>query len=88
MTRIDVTAEDIAKGEAGSSARCPVALALQRAISKPVAVSKTYVYISGYNLSTVMLPSEASEFIGKFDRNHEPVKPFTFHIEIPLEVLV
>jgi hypothetical protein len=85
---VEVTAEDIAKGEKGSCERCPIALALARAAD----MDRVHAHLDclwGWpagdpdaNSIVASTPIEASNFIDDFDSG-EPVNPFTFTVELP-----
>lgn len=77
---VEVTAEDIAKGEPGDGCKCPIAIAVRRATGlndvsiRPIAQSRIgnrYVY----------LPDPAKRFVLDFDEE-QPVQPFTFEIDL------
>jgi hypothetical protein len=89
---ITVTQEDIDNGERWDCALCPVALALKRAIGKPVSVNADGgLTVVDYDLAsdlasfTSYSPVIAShqdsvtEFIRKFDEGDD-VEPFTFEV--------
>lgn len=85
--KVDVTAEDIeaGKGHAGRACKCPVALAMARATKNKVYVSQTRwatILFDDKSWQEFETPTEAAEFISKFDANL-PVEPFTFELEIP-----
>ena len=76
---IEVTAEDIKKGEQGNCWRCPIALALIRAFrTDDVAAPGPYARINHERLD---LPNEVRRFIDDFD-NGDEVSPFTFELPI------
>ncbi len=86
---VDVTAENIAKGVKDDCSRCPVALAIRRALSLNVNETSDYVTVNedeieirrdGRNLS-IETPEVAEEFILNFDYG-DPVEPFTFPLEL------
>jgi hypothetical protein len=78
---IDVTQEDIDKGERGDACKCPIALACHRILKEGVWVCEDLMSISGED-EDVVLPDEAQDFIKRFDYGHSP-EPFTFTIQIP-----
>lgn len=88
MTRVDVTLEDIVKGHVRSSCACPVAIALKRAVGHTVTVGTTTFTVHPAQRQ-FNLPNEVQQFIGQFDRScvRDAFTPFTFHVEIPQEVL-
>ena len=78
--KIEVTAEDIEKGNQGNCWRCPVALALMRAFqTNRVSVTGPYAQIKGERFD---LPNKVQRFISSFDKGTD-VTPFTF--QLPLE---
>lgn len=77
--RIEVTQEDIKKGERHSGISCPIALALKRALpGRHVGVSEETADI-GEN-ARVLLPLEAQDFIDDFD-DGLGVDPFAFELD-------
>jgi hypothetical protein len=90
--RVDVTAEDIAKGVRSQCSDCPVALALKRALGdgiSPVVGSDTvdlYFRASGMSYLRplhIPLPMGTARRIQKFDRG-EGMAPFSFEIDVPV----
>jgi hypothetical protein len=85
---IEITQEDIEKGQAWACDGCPIAIAIKRKIEPTVVlVSRGYfMYRTAKDpekLSRIEIPNEASEFIFNFDNNgKESVKPFSFEVEI------
>lgn len=87
---VNVTQEDIDKGEAASCSSCPIALALRR-IAPLARVYTDCVALAGelYSPKAILeshtfirLPEEAMKFIQTFDfRNH--VSPFSFTLQVP-----
>lgn len=73
--RVEVTAEDIAKGRRSSCSRCPIARALKRAGFADVSVYN-YEFWHGEN-GEARLPRSAQAFIRRFD-DKKPVTPFVF----------
>jgi len=76
--RVEVTAEDIVKGEPKDHCFCPLALACKRAgIRSPV--------VENYSLESedgnAALADEACDFVHDFDLGR-PVKPFSFEVEL------
>ena len=89
--KIQVTKEDIEKGERGSCEWCPVALAIQRTYDlkngkdKMVIVEGSYAEIWDKNNGEqqYQLPQIARDFIHDFDNSDiksEQLKPFLFKI--------
>ena len=82
--RIEVTAEDIAKGRRQSACACPIALAMERVGACPVVGTDAANISFGYRrFDHVELPPEATEFITKFDDGDTSVRPFSFDLELP-----
>lgn len=84
-TRINVTANDIAKGEAHQPATCPVAIAIQRKL-KPKAVALVGTDDVSIGCEGIELPMRAVNFILAFD-DRSAVQPFRFTIDIPDKLL-
>jgi hypothetical protein len=90
---INVTSEDISKGEQFSCGNCPVALACKRAFGCPCAVSafNVRVYANGSDTKStadIRLPQIVQSFIIRFDYQTKsnplgPVEPFTFELSVP-----
>jgi hypothetical protein len=89
--RVEVTAEDIAKGERAECGRCPVALACKRVLPG------ARVMVDGCSIdftlkpagegewddwTSIEAPAEVDAFIQAFDDGH-PVAPFAFDLDIP-----
>jgi hypothetical protein len=84
--KIEVTAEDIRVGWRSDCCRCPVALAIRRALDLgecDVEVIPDLVVISrrAAPVATYDLPNMAFEFVLRFD-GHAWVEPFTFELDI------
>lgn len=77
--KIEVTQEDIDKGERGSCSGCPVALAMKRALGVQTLLVEDDA--AWTNMEEYLLPDPVPDFIGDFDTG-EPVKPFTFELPI------
>ena len=77
--QVEVTADDISRGELGDGGRCPVALALQRRLGADLFVDGFEVYktLSG---GRARLPEEARLFAKAFDAGEE-VEPFEFELD-------
>ena len=91
--RIDVTADDIRRGERCTTDRCPVALAIRRAVPDAmILVTPTYVIVSTpawkLNLLDEDMPAGVREFVLSFDRSTSPVwctmAPFSFDLPVPV----
>lgn len=78
---VEVTAQDIAKGERQSCFACPIALALSRHMFPTPAVNRNYIE-STDRPWVRELPSEARDFITDFDTG-QLVSPFTFKLSLP-----
>ena len=79
--KVTVTEEDIANGEPGEPCRCPIALAVRRAVSgSDPFVSYEEVEFAG---DFYPLPSAALQFISLFDHSvsRRHVKPFEFEMQ-------
>jgi hypothetical protein len=85
---IEVTQEDIDKGERRQCNTCPVALAITRQLPeelKGCVVSVTCLNATIFSKNTrgilrhAELPEEAADFIQRFD-DHIGVQPFTFSL--------
>ncbi len=81
---IHVTQAHIDAGERAVCSACPIALAL----GKPYLVGAEWIYrrVAPFKLErAAKLPCAAWDFIAAFDRS-QPVQPFSFEVEIPVEV--
>lgn len=84
---ITVTADDIAAGMPGSNCRCPIALAIRRALpwltapGLPVVQLYAVELADGLDAPLAALPDEAATFIEDFDHGGLVV-PFAFDLEI------
>ena len=89
IRRIEVTAEDIAKGVQGSSDSCPIALAVKRECRDDIEA-----YVDAYSVDLCfptfgLYSIESSDiewFVESFDEG-EPVDPIAFDLDIPSEFL-
>ena len=81
--RIEVTDEDIVKGERCSPDLCPVALATSRALGKFVSIPSGHS--AWIEKRLVKLPVEVHEFVRKFDAGRVPVKAFSFDLDLESE---
>jgi len=75
--KIIVTEQDIRIGNKADCNFCPIALAGQRALGRPVTVSCYNIY--GGRNDRYPLPKKAQEFICLFDKG-EKVGPFEFEV--------
>jgi len=86
---VEVTAEDIEKGEKEECERCPIACALLRSAGTARA------FVDGSEMAAgdwegmfpeiaqrVPMPPDAAEFVADFDEGRI-VEPFTFTVELP-----
>lgn len=81
--KIEVTAEDIARGKRGNACHCPIALAAERAGMRHVKVDLDSIgekFTGGCWGRWSYLPVDACEFVDRFDKGL-PVEPFAFEIE-------
>ena len=80
---ITVTQDDIDKGSRGESCKCPVALALKRAVphSDGVEVCEHFFVFhdAGVRWFTSLLPLEVVRFVEEFDAGGK-VEPFEFQM--------
>jgi hypothetical protein len=82
---IEVTQEDIEKGQRKDGCNCPIAKAIKRAIPGccvSVATRWVVLSINGEFCGDSFLPEKALKFIADFD-NFNPISPFTFQLEVP-----
>lgn len=80
---VEVTAEDIERGEPGDACSCAIARAAERAgFYRPTFWPVSCAMVYGELRSRVELPPECGVFGVQFDR-HIPVAPFSFEVEIP-----
>ena len=93
MTTIEVTQKDIDDGEKGLCACCPVALAINRELSRPAYASVKFDTVliknadTGKVITWILMPAKVNKFVYDFDSGVE-VKPFTFELDIPSKYLV
>lgn len=82
---VTVTKEDIAEGTHACT-RCPIALALRRALpgAYQVYVRHDSIVIAPRDtlLATYELPDPVADFVNRFDAM-DTVAPFSFEIEVP-----
>lgn len=85
--RIEVTAEDIERGMQSNACRCPVALAITRAVGREAFVSIGLARFGspfrddGGRSFDVKLPDSATEFYQRFDQ-YKAVAPFSFDLDL------
>lgn len=90
LLHVDVTAEDITRGAACKSDRCPVALALLRALNAAgipadmvsVGPSRVVWFASPHRVNAYNLPDIAKDFIREFDEGWNMALPFSFDLDI------
>lgn len=92
---IQVTADDISKGERKNCSSCPIALAACRVFEVPVRIdcfeyfaqnavmvtSEEITCFGRTGMDCYPLPQEASDFVNRFDKK-ENVAPFTFTVKL------
>ncbi len=90
---IDVTAADIAAGKPNCCRRCPIALAIQRAVHLDCEVDSDRIRLEAgewdeLRTAAVRSPCAVAEFVSLFD--YEDTRalclPFTFTLTIPEEL--
>jgi hypothetical protein len=77
--RVEVTKDDISRGDPGNCLGCPIALALLRCGLRCVVVRDDVIRVGGRECD---MPSAASEFVQMFDARAD-VAPFAFDLDIP-----
>jgi hypothetical protein len=86
ILKIQVTADDIAKGHVNDGCYCPIARACHRVFpSLPeLVVGRWDVFADAGDSDARIgqLPPEAVEFIEKFDQ-YRAVEPFEFELDVP-----
>jgi len=96
QVNVNVTQDDLDKGEACSSCRCAVARACLRAVPEADHVSvepQDKSYLPPVSITfccpgwphgsfTVLAPQIVAEFVDRYDRG-KPVQPFSFQLDIP-----
>lgn len=88
--RIEVTADDIAKGKRNAICLCPVALAAKRAGLRSPRAEGDYLVAEDANNNDyhAYCPPKVVEFIEAFDeKGPDAVKPFAFTVSIPKSTL-
>jgi hypothetical protein len=84
--KIEVTQDDINKGERGNARFCPIARACSRIIpnsSKPSIAGGRWNYVNVNNIERRFnVPDFVNDFINDYDLNN-PVTPIEFDIDIP-----
>lgn len=90
---VEVTAEDIRRGECGEPCKCPIALAVQRLLKRKY---QWVMFCTGAIIrdiktgddctSEIEMPDIASDFVVAFDDTEDEgidVSPFSFPLDIP-----
>lgn len=77
--KIEVTQQDIDRGDCGNPFNCPIALAIKRVTGEDDRVYVFHEYVINLNRGYYKIPKAAQEFVKSFD-NHEAVKPFSFKL--------
>ena len=80
IVTVDVTQNDIDAGDSHADS-CPVALAISRAMDRPVLVCRDCWAFWPETGTFYPMPEAAGRFIELFD-NGLPVEPFSFTVEI------
>lgn len=78
---IEVTQDDIDKGDEADCDKCPIALAINRATGKRWCVVWHRCWLDEDHSPSIDLPESAVDFIQDFD-NDQSVKPFSFELAI------
>ncbi len=87
MTRIEVTAEDIANGERRNPDSCAVTLAMRRAGFKCQSVGGVFsprgptAWLLGHASRKIYLPVAVGVFAQQFDAGQD-VEPFAFDLDV------
>lgn len=79
---IEVTQEDIKKGERGMARCCPIALAVRRALGVEQVVVFTKVDVKGKFI--IDSPPKVLRWACDFD-DCLPVSPFSFYLDVPAQ---
>jgi len=79
---LNITLEDIQQGTPSECSKCPIALALKRAVPgiTALAVDTSFIYFQEDRKFFVWTPLEAGDFINNFDRGNF-VEPFHLTLE-------
>ena len=78
--KIEVTQEDIDRGEKGDCAKCPIARAIRRTLKVRYVHVDTDFLEWGPDYSCMNAPVKVSKFIDAFDEGRR-VSPFTFMLK-------
>ena len=83
--KISVTEDDISSGATQDCEKCPIALAISRAVGMDVKVGRWSCFLpvrdKGEDVTMVNLPAAATRFITNFDGLWH-VEPFEFELDI------
>lgn len=79
VTRVQVTAEDIAHGERGNCNECPVARAIMRAVPGSAPNVGYDIVSAGIGGMAADLPGDAVDFIDRYDQE-VGAEPFEFDL--------
>lgn len=85
--KVEVTQQDIEKGEPHFCSSCPISLALTRAFGEPMSIGYGEIWYGGVMDSQSSrvcrqgFSKEVKEFIARFD-NGIAVEPFSFELEV------
>lgn len=83
--RIEVRSRDIARGRRYDPCRCPIAIAVRRALDLDreafvsVEVGRRRIILESTDCS---FPDDARDWAGQFD-DGQPVAPFAFSLDLP-----
>ena len=79
---VQVTDCDIQCGRAGNSVQCPIAIAMRRAMSRPVSVGAgDFILLDRFPLPRYLLPPTVDSFILDYDAGqHHRCLPFSFQV--------
>ena len=81
MLNIGVPQRDIDRGVQGDSFRCPVALAIKRALKAAVWVREVIIVTKGRSQQTYVTPPEVEGFLESYDSaifEFDSPRPFSF----------
>ena len=81
---IDVTADDIQRGQRGNCRTCPVARAVAKRVFGRIGVGIALITVG--RVVEVSTPDVVVEFIRKFDWKGK-ADPFSFEIRVPAEIV-
>jgi len=81
---IEVTRDDIRRGHPEDDCRCPVSLAIRRAVGLDTSVGDGVIvvdYATPWQIE-IWSPEEVIQFVEDFDAGRK-VKPFAFELDLP-----